>query len=273
MKNRYGIIIVLSVVAIIISIYTWKSSGCCKKSHKEGIDNGPRTQKAIELGYEREEREEEKKEKEEETEGFSLFGIGKDKKNKPKKKESFDNYYHLSEGFNNLGVSVCSNCKQPNDKANWSCNECRPPPKHPMKNNAGPWTGANAASGGGAGVIPAAGRLPSQNTGTGNSAGAATNPWAGKNAALMKAQPTMGVNNAFKSRTENFDNMSTNFNNIMFSSPTSTDSISDFFKDVLFSTDCCPSSYSTDKGCACISPSQYNILKTRADNNIPYSEF
>ena len=70
---------------------------------------------------------------------------------------------------------------------------------------------------------------------------------------------------------ESFDNLS-NFNNITFSNSNSSDSMLDFFKNVMFSTECCPSSYSTDRGCACISPDQYNVLKTRGSNNIPYSD-
>lgn len=77
----------------------------------------------------------------------------------------------------------------------------------------------------------------------------------------------------FGNTTENFDNMSKNFNNVSFANPNSSESMLDFFKDIMFSTECCPSPYSTDKGCACISSSKYNILKTRANNNIPFSDF
>ena len=72
--------------------------------------------------------------------------------------------------------------------------------------------------------------------------------------------------------SENFDNMS-NFNNISFRDPNSSETMLDFFKNVMFSTDCCPSPYSTDRGCACISKDKSFILNTRANNNIPYSEF
>jgi len=79
--------------------------------------------------------------------------------------------------------------------------------------------------------------------------------------------------NPIKNIKESFDNMSRNFNNILFDSPTSNNSIPDFFKDILFSTECCPTSFSNSQGCACVSPSQYNILKNRGGNNVPYSEF
>ena len=79
-------------------------------------------------------------------------------------------------------------------------------------------------------------------------------------------------NTSLGNNMESFDNLSTNFNNITFSNPNSSDSMLDFFKNIMFSTECCPSSYSNDRGCACISPSQYNVLRTRGTNNIPYSD-
>lgn len=231
MKFRYGIIAILSVIVVIVLITTWGSCGCRKK-HKEGMEDAADSSLEIVKNEDTEEKTEDKKI----PEAMSLFT--KEKPKKAHKKESFENFYHLSEGYNNLNVSVCSNCKQPNNKAKWNCEECRPPPKnHP-----------------GWGPTPAPGqRLPPQ---AGSRPGMASH-----------------IQQHNRARIEHFDNMSSNFNNIMFSNPTSKDEISDFFKDILFSTDCCPSSYSTDKGCACISPSQYNILRTRGDNNVPYSEF
>jgi hypothetical protein len=43
-----------------------------------------------------------------------------------------------------------------------------------------------------------------------------------------------------------------------------------FFKDTKFSPSCCPSSYSSSLGCACLSKPQVNYLTTRGgNNNIP----
>jgi len=40
-----------------------------------------------------------------------------------------------------------------------------------------------------------------------------------------------------------------------------------------FSPECCPSSFSNSKGCACLTTGQYNYLINRGGNNIPYSEY
>lgn len=45
------------------------------------------------------------------------------------------------------------------------------------------------------------------------------------------------------------------------------------FANTPFKPECCPSSYSTSTGCACITGNQYNYLITRGGNNVPYSEF
>jgi hypothetical protein len=43
-----------------------------------------------------------------------------------------------------------------------------------------------------------------------------------------------------------------------------------FFKDTKFSPNCCPSTYSSSLGCACLSKKQFNYLMTRGgNNNIP----
>lgn len=202
MKTRYEFIGIVVIVAIIFTI-TWSSCRCLTKcSHKkqaEGLEN------------EKDIKKKDEGEKEETlfklSEGMNGV-IPKISRHPKKKKEPFDNFYSIPEGYDNSNSSICSNCKQSKHKSSWKCSTCNP---------------------------------------NGN-----TTPVAS---------------------TENFDNMSVNFNNIQFSTPNSSEVILDFFKNILFSTDCCPSSYSTDKGCACISPSQYDILKTRANNNIPYSDF
>lgn len=45
------------------------------------------------------------------------------------------------------------------------------------------------------------------------------------------------------------------------------------FANTPFKPECCPSSFSTSDGCACITTEQYNYLQTRASNNVPYSEY
>jgi hypothetical protein len=47
---------------------------------------------------------------------------------------------------------------------------------------------------------------------------------------------------------------------------------------VLFSTtdfkpECCPNTYSTGSGCACMTVDQYKYLKNRGSNNVPFSEY
>lgn len=40
-----------------------------------------------------------------------------------------------------------------------------------------------------------------------------------------------------------------------------------------FKPECCPNSYSTGSGCACMTVPQYNYLVDRGGNNVPYSEY
>ncbi len=40
-----------------------------------------------------------------------------------------------------------------------------------------------------------------------------------------------------------------------------------------FKPECCPNTYSNSSGCACMSNEQYNGLKLRFGNNVPYSEY
>jgi hypothetical protein len=40
-----------------------------------------------------------------------------------------------------------------------------------------------------------------------------------------------------------------------------------------FKPECCPNTYSTGSGCACMTVDQYKYLKNRGSNNIPYSEY
>lgn len=47
----------------------------------------------------------------------------------------------------------------------------------------------------------------------------------------------------------------------------------DFFANVEFKPECCPNTYSTSTGCACMTSKDYNYLVTRSGNNVPYSEY
>jgi hypothetical protein len=45
------------------------------------------------------------------------------------------------------------------------------------------------------------------------------------------------------------------------------------FANTPFKPECCPNTYSTSTGCACMTGKQYNYLITRGSNNVPYSEY
>ena len=45
------------------------------------------------------------------------------------------------------------------------------------------------------------------------------------------------------------------------------------FANTEFKPECCPNTYSTSTGCACMTTEQYNYLVTRSGNNVPYSEY
>ena len=47
----------------------------------------------------------------------------------------------------------------------------------------------------------------------------------------------------------------------------------DIFAGTEFKPECCPNTYSSSEGCACMTVDQYNSLRTRAGNNVPYSEY
>lgn len=47
----------------------------------------------------------------------------------------------------------------------------------------------------------------------------------------------------------------------------------DFFAKTEFKPECCPNTFSTSTGCACMDMGSYNFLKTRGFNNVPFSEF
>ena len=40
-----------------------------------------------------------------------------------------------------------------------------------------------------------------------------------------------------------------------------------------FKPECCPNTYSNSMGCACMTVDQYNYLRDRGGNNVPYSEY
>jgi len=45
------------------------------------------------------------------------------------------------------------------------------------------------------------------------------------------------------------------------------------FANTPFKPECCPNTYSTGSGCACMTGEQYNYLILRGGNNVPYSEY
>jgi hypothetical protein len=45
------------------------------------------------------------------------------------------------------------------------------------------------------------------------------------------------------------------------------------FANTPFKPECCPNTYSTGSGCACMTSEQYNYIITRSGNNVPYSEY
>jgi hypothetical protein len=47
----------------------------------------------------------------------------------------------------------------------------------------------------------------------------------------------------------------------------------DMFATTEFKPECCPNTYSSSMGCACMSVGQYDYLRTRGTNNVPYSEY
>ena len=47
----------------------------------------------------------------------------------------------------------------------------------------------------------------------------------------------------------------------------------DMFATTPFKPECCPNTYSSSMGCACMTVPQYNALRTRFGNNVPYSEY
>jgi len=47
----------------------------------------------------------------------------------------------------------------------------------------------------------------------------------------------------------------------------------DLFFNTPFKPECCPNTYSRSDGCACMTGKQFNWLKLRAGNNVPYSEY
>jgi hypothetical protein len=45
------------------------------------------------------------------------------------------------------------------------------------------------------------------------------------------------------------------------------------FANTPFKPECCPNTYSTSQGCACMTGNQYNYLVERGGNNVPYSQY
>ena len=52
---------------------------------------------------------------------------------------------------------------------------------------------------------------------------------------------------------------------------TSDAGLDNMFANTEFKPECCPNTYTTGGGCACLSASQRNLLNTRGGNNYPFS--
>jgi hypothetical protein len=73
-----------------------------------------------------------------------------------------------------------------------------------------------------------------------------------------------------------FDNMGRYFSDISFGSAIADHpdpDMPDFFRGVSFSSNCCPSKYSSDSGCACLDNAKYEVIRSRAGNNVPISQW
>lgn len=47
----------------------------------------------------------------------------------------------------------------------------------------------------------------------------------------------------------------------------------DMFATTAFKPECCPNAYSSSTGCACMTVDQYQYLRERGSNNVPYSQY
>lgn len=47
----------------------------------------------------------------------------------------------------------------------------------------------------------------------------------------------------------------------------------DMFATTDFKPECCPNTYTSSTGCACMTVKQYDYLQNRGSNNVPYSEY
>lgn len=47
----------------------------------------------------------------------------------------------------------------------------------------------------------------------------------------------------------------------------------DMFATTEFKPECCPNTYTSGSGCACMTMGQYDALQTRFNNNVPFSEY
>ena len=47
----------------------------------------------------------------------------------------------------------------------------------------------------------------------------------------------------------------------------------DMFATTDFKPECCPNTYTSSTGCACMTTKQYGYIRSRGSNNVPYSEY
>jgi hypothetical protein len=86
-----------------------------------------------------------------------------------------------------------------------------------------------------------------------------TSSWSAQNMTVVKGQPLSAGVKQFLARPEQKLPL--------------PEGEMDFLANSQFKPECCPSTYSTGSGCWCGSSADFNYLKTRGGNNVPYSEY
>jgi len=86
-----------------------------------------------------------------------------------------------------------------------------------------------------------------------------TSSWGAQSMVVIPGQPVSSEVQQFYDRPEQPIPLPEGQMNLFFNTP--------------FKPSCCPNTYSTSTGCACMTGKQYNYLIMRGGNNVPYSEY
>jgi hypothetical protein len=86
-----------------------------------------------------------------------------------------------------------------------------------------------------------------------------TSSWSAPNMVVMPGQPLSPAVRQFLDRPQQPIPLPEGQMNLFFNTP--------------FKPECCPNTFSTSTGCACMTGKQYNYLVMRGGNNVPYSEY